>query len=326
MKTSEFNRLKLKLIILLILTNLLIINVSANNATFKISKTDKTQIKGINTQEIFNSNLIDSGDGNTNYWAILIVVGGGQGYRHHALWGIRSANALKKVLINHGWEKDNINCLIEKEATTEGIFNAFKWLNESGEDEDDIILFFFQGHGYSLSEDKIPLDEPDGKDECYFPWDVEANGWSWDTYITDDELGIKFDSLKSKNIIGIFETCHSGGWIDGTNDLCKSGRVILTSCGVNEASAPIIARMRWLFPHYVIKGLRGHADKNSDKWVSAEEAFCYAKLPTMIRSTILNLAVYLIEPVPLTQHPQLYDGWPSHENNQLEFNLIDLTI
>jgi len=306
MKKAVLKRLKLKLIIILIIASLLIVNVRATSRTYEILK-------------------INSSDGDINYWAVLIVVGGGKGYRHHAFWGIRSANGLKKVLINHGWPEDNIIYLFEKQATKEAIFNTFQWLNESGEDEDDVLLFFFQGHGYSLAEDKVPLDEPDGKDECYFPWDDETYGWSWDTYIIDDELGTKFDSLKSKNIIGIFETCHSGGWIDGSYDLCKPGRVILTSCAVNEASAPIVARMRWLFPHYVIQGLKGLADRDFDKWVSAEEAFNYAKFPTIIRSTILNILVYLIEPVPLTQHPQLYDGWPTEENNHLELKIIDLT-
>jgi hypothetical protein len=306
MKIIGLKELKLKIIILLIIASLLFINAKAINSTFEIPK-------------------IHSGDGYTNHWAVIIVVGGGQGYRHHAIWGLRSANGLKKVLIDHGWHESNIKFLFEEQATTDKIFNTFQWLNESGEDEDDLILFFFQGHGYNISEDKLPLDEPDGKDECYFPWDTEANGWSWDTYIIDDELGAKFDCLKSKNIIGIFETCHSGGWIDGSMDLCKSGRVILTSCDVNEASAPIISRIRWIFPHYVIQGLKGRADKNSDKLVSAEEAFDFAKLPTMIRSTILNFIVYLIEPVPLTQHPQIYDGWPTEDSNQQELKIIDLT-
>jgi len=325
MKKAKLKRLRLKLLILFIVTSLLIINIGNTNATVEISNIQNTQKEEINAQVISNSNPTISGDGNTNHWAVIIVVGGGRGYWHHALWGIRTANGLIDVLVNHGWQKNNIKCLIEKEATTEAIFDTFQWLNESGEDEDDIILFCFIGHGYNHTEDLPPLDEPDGKDDCYFPWDDEVDGWSWDTYIIDDELGAKFDKLKSKNILAIFDTCLSGGWIDGTNDPCKSGRIILTSCDVDEASAPIIARMRWLFTHYLIQGFKGRADSNNDKWVSAEEAFNYAKLPTMIRSTIFNLIVYIIEPVPLTQHPQLYDGWPTEENNQQELNIIDLT-
>ncbi len=325
MKKAKLKRSRLKLPILFIVTSLMIINIGNTNATIEISNIQDTQKEEINAQVISNSNPTISGDGNINHWAVIIVVGGGRGYRHHALWGIRTANGLIDVLVNHRWQKNNIKCLIEKEATKEAIFDTFQWLNESGEDEDDIILFCFIGHGYNHTEDLPPLDEPDGKDDCYFPWDDEVDGWSWDTYIIDDELGAKFDKLKSKNILAIFDTCHSGGWIDGTNDPCKSGRIILTSCDVDEASAPIIARMRWLFTHYLIQGFKGRADKNNDKWVSAEEAFNYAKLPTMIRSTIFNLIVYIIEPVTLTQHPQLYDGWPTEENNEQELNIIDLT-
>jgi len=325
MKTAKLKRLKLKLLIFLIVTSLLIINIGNTDATIEISKIQNNQKDEIDAQIISNSIPTISGNDNTSYWAVIIVVGGGRGYRHHALWGIRTANGLMNVLINHGWQKNKIKCLIEKEAAKDAIFDTFQWLNDSGEDEDDVILFCFIGHGYNHTEDQPPLDEPDGKDDCYFPWDDKVNSWSWDTYILDDELETKFDTLKSKNIVAIFDTCLSGGWIDGTSDPCKSGRIILTSCAVDEASAPIIARMHWLFTHYLIQGLKGRADKNNDKFVSAEEAFSYAKLPTIIRSTIFNLIVYLIEPVPLTQHPQLYDGWPTSDNNHQDLNIINLT-
>jgi len=324
MKTVQIKKLKQQLLTFFIIISLLTIHIGNTAASIEKFKIPKNQ-KIINSKSMSNTNQIHLGDGNTTYWAVMIVVGGGSGYYHHAFWGSRTANGFKKLLTNHGWQKDNINYLFEKQATTEEIFNTFQWLNESGEDEDDVVLFYLGGHGYNHTEDKPPFDEPDGKDECYFPWDEEANGWSWDTYILDDELATQFDKLKSQNIVIIVDTCHSAGMIDGNNDLGKSGRVVLTSCDVNEASCPIIARMRWLFPHYVIQGFKGLGDKNHDHWVSAEEAFRYANLPTMIRSTIFNIMCYFIEPVPLTQHPQLYDGWPNEENNQQELNIIDLT-
>jgi hypothetical protein len=323
MKTVKIKKLKSRILTILIIISFITIhigNISVAIEKFKIYN----NLKENNTQRMINLKQVSSGDGNTTYWAIMIVVGGGRGYYHHALWGSRSAKGLIRILKNHGWQEDNIKYLFEKQATKEEIFNTFQWLNESGEDQDDIVLFFLEGHGYNYSHDNPPLDEPDGKDECYFPWDEEANGWSWDTYIIDDELAEQFEKLKSKNIVIVVDTCHSAGMIDGKNDLCKSGRVVLTSCNINEASGPIITRMRWLFPHYIIQSFKERADKNKDHWVSAEEAFRYANLPTMIRSTIFNLICYFIEPVPLTQHPQLYDGWPTEENNQQELNIIDL--
>ena len=88
--------------------------------------------------------------------------------------------------------------------------------------------------------------------------------------------------MKSKNIFIVIDSCHAGEFIDGSSDLCKSGRVVLTGCDVEELGGPLLARMRWLFPYYFTKGLNGPADKNNDNFVSAEETFSYAKLPVMI--------------------------------------------
>lgn len=323
MKILQLKKLKLNFLILLIIVILLPIHIvdtslGTNNPNIQSNWQDLT------IQTMSTPNYVRTGDGNTTYFAVMIVVGGGQGYYHHMFWGRRSANKMIKVLTNHGWQQETIKCLTEEEATTDAIFNTFQWLNNSGEDEDDVILFFIDGHGYNHTTDAPPIDEPDGKDERYFPWDEASNGWSWDKYILDDELSMQFAKLNSKNIVIIIDTCHSGGFIDGTSDLCNSGRVILTSCDVNEAAGPIIAKMQWLYPYYVTQGFKGRADKNSNDWVSAEEAFNYAHLPTMIRSTIFNILYYFIEPVPLTQHPQLFDGWPTVENNQQELDIINL--
>jgi hypothetical protein len=55
--------------------------------------------------------------------------------------------------------------------------------------------------------------------------------------------------------------------------------------------------------------------------VSAEEALKYTEEPVALRSTIFNRLFNKDAP---TQHPQLYDGWPSVENNTEELKLIEL--
>ena len=183
----------------------------------------------------------------------------------------------------------------------------------------------FNMHGYYLSTDLPPIDEPDGKDDIICPWDPIANGFNIETYIVDDDLAARFKTLKSNNIVIIFDTCHSGGMIDGSSDLECSGRVVLTSCDVDEASGMMLARLHWLFPYYLIQGLKGNADLNHDGFVSAEEALKYTEEPVALRSTIFNRLFYILEPVSgLTQHPQLFDGWPSVENNTDELKLIEL--
>lgn len=259
---------------------------------------------------------IASTDSEAVKWAVIITAGS-------KIRDARDANELYEILLNHGWDKNNIKTLIEEEATREAVLNApFEWLEEMGEDENDIILFFFSMHGAQIEDQQI-LDEPDGKDEYLIPYDFDMENKS--NFILDDELSEKFDTLKSRNIVIIFETCHSGGMIDGSADFGKSGYVVLASCGINETSYPIFIRMRWMFPYYLIKGFKGYADTNNDGWVSAEEAFYYAEKSTFIHSIFSSIMFILIPLITLhPQHPQIYDGWPSKENNEDELNLIKI--
>jgi len=255
-------------------------------------------------------------------WAVLIAAGGGFSYWLHEILERHDIRDLKQVLLTHGWERDHIRCFLEEEATADAILNtSFEWLNTNGADEDDIILYFFNMHGYYIPADLPPVDEPDGYDEIICPWDPTVNGWNIETYIVDDDLAARFNTLKSHNIVIIVDTCHAGGMIDGSSDLGCSGRVVLTSCDVNEASCMFFAALHWMFPYYLIQGLKGRADLNHDRFVSAEEALNYTKEPVAVRSTFFN---NLFDTQQGTQHPQLYDGWPSEENNMEEFKLIEL--
>jgi hypothetical protein len=279
-----------------------------------------------NLPDVNNPKAMTTATQSQTKWAVFIASSGGATYWHHEILSNHDIRDLKRILLNHGWEQDHIRCFLEEEATEDAIMNtSFEWLNSNGADEDDLILYFFNMHGYYLSTDLPPIDEPDGKDDIICPWDPIANGFNIETYIVDDDLAARFKTLKSNNIVIIFDTCHSGGMIDGSSDLGCSGRVVLTSCDVDEASCMMFARLHWLFPYYLIQGLKGSADLNHDGFVSAEEALIYTKEPVALRSTIFNLLFYILEPVSgLTQHPQLFDGWPSVENNTDELKLIGL--
>jgi hypothetical protein len=77
-----------------------------------------------------------------------------------------------------------------------------------------------------------------------------------------------------------------------------------------------------LFPYYLIQGLKGHADEDNDKCITAEELLRYTIEPVQFRSKIFN---WLTSGVASIQHPELYDGWPSEENNVEELTLIELS-
>ena len=146
-------------------------------------------------------------------------------------------------------------------------------------------------------------------------------GWNPDVFIVDDELSEKFDTLESNNIVIVIHTCHAGGWIDGESDLCGSGRVVFVACGVDKASCLMKYPVHWLFPYYLIQGLNGCADVNNDKSITAEELLNYILEPVEFRSKIYN---WITTGVANIQHPEIYDGWPTVENNTEELQLIEL--
>ena len=261
-------------------------------------------------------------DGVVTKWAVVIACSGGFTYERSERCDRNDVRELTQLLKKNGWDKNHILTLQEEEATKEAILDdSFQWLTDNGEDEDDLIFYFFSGHGYYHTADDPPVDEPDGRDEVINPWDPDIGGWNPDVFIVDDELSEKFDTLKSHNIVIVIHTCHAGGWIDGSYDLCDSGRVVLVACGVDEASCMMKYPVHWLFAYYLIQGLKGHADENNDKRITAEELLNYTIEPVEFRSKIFN---WITSGVPTIQHPELYDGWPSEDNNLEELTLIEL--
>jgi hypothetical protein len=266
------------------------------------------------------SNATITIDHNQTRWAVFIGYSGGFTYWHQRIFQNNDIQTLKRLLLTHGWDEDHIRCFVEKDATKDAILNtSFAWLQGAG--ENDLIVYFVSMHGYYLPVDLPPIDEPDGKDERVFPYDPHYATWNWSVYIVDDEFAARFNTLKSHNIVIIFDTCHSGGMIDGSSDFGGSGRVVLTSCGVDEAACMFLPRLHWLFPYFLIQGLRGRADLNHDGFVSVEEALKYTERPVAFHSTINNL---IFNHRLTAQHPQMSDGWPSVENNTEELKLIEL--
>jgi hypothetical protein len=231
----------------------------------------------------------------------------------------KNAEDLINILKNNGWNSNNILYMKGTDASKDAILNIPDTLNDLGVKEDDLILFFFSMHGNRI-EDVPPLDEPDNMDEAIRVFDK-------DTFVTDlidDDLGLMFEEIKCNNMVIMFETCFSGGMIDGTSDLKKSGRIIMTSAKENETSFGRFFLKGWLFPHLINRGLKGWADRNRDGFITAEEAFTFAYGITVRRSTFFAILLYIVHGRLIIQHPQIYDGWPTEENNEEELKLTKI--
>jgi len=271
----------------------------------------------ITNKGLSNSLFYESEDHFSNdieHWAVIVTVG-------ESTRDKKNSEELYRVLLNNGWNEENIYFLEEEHATKEAILEIPSFLNCQGLKGDDVVLFYFSMHG-TRKKDVYPFDEPDGKDEFLIAYKEDSN--DFDNTIIDEELASSFENIRSQNIVMIFETCYSGGMIDGGADLKKSGRVILTSSNADESSYPIFLLKSWLFPYYVLKGLNGRADLNSDNFISAEEIFNYAKIRTIRRSTVYAFLLFIFHGSLLIQHPQIYDGWPSELYNKEELVLVPI--
>ncbi len=104
------------------------------------------------------------------------------------------------------WEETNIQLLLDSAVTQSAIQAAIERIG-SVADADDVVLFFFSGHG-TTGRDVAPLDEADGVDEY-----LCAYGSTLSQYIRDDELSEWLGALPTTNVAVILDTCFSGGQI-----------------------------------------------------------------------------------------------------------------
>ena len=215
-------------------------------------------------------------DGVVDRWAVIVGVEHYQN-RDRAWFAANDAYDMKNVLINHGWNPNHIELLIDNEATEDAIRSKIQWMDDM-DDGDDICLFFFSGHG--------------------------GHGvvCTYEGTLSGRELDRELDKLGSDGIAVIFDTCYSGSM---ESWLAQSGRVILMSSKSNEYSWPYGGEIQnGIFVYFLVEGLEGNADVNNDKVVSAEEAFYYAEAKT------IEFEENNPPPEGAIQHPQIYDGYP----------------
>jgi hypothetical protein len=248
----------------------------------------------------------------TEYWALLIAVGV---YADHPDENIppmlERIDDLYDILITSPcWQESHIKVIKGEDATVINIIQGLQWLDKMDK-QDDISIVYISTHGGQISRDIWPRDEADGKDE------ILASYWGFtypNTNIWDDELNFLLSRLDSKGVCLIIDSCHAGGfndsiywknvygnsrsirqeeqlssldWMKGfAEDVRGRGRVVLMACPEERLSGVDV------FSPFLIDGLRGFADSNSDDIVTAEELFFYA-----------DQRIF-------SQQPTIYDDYP----------------
>ena len=217
------------------------------------------------------------------------------------------AVSMYNLLLNSSnWKEENIKLMLNENARKDQIRNAITgWLDEK-EDENDIVLVYYASHGWKL----WPHQRRYGH-ATIFTYNITEN-LSLEERITDKEFDSYLDELESQHIAIILGSCYSGRMLD----LRQNGRILLAAggkyffCGVDEDDT----LGGGIFTHFIKQGLEGVADINNDGWVTAEEAFVYARRPT-IHFSIFKQFPFVITWMNQTmiwffQTPRMYDRHP----------------
>ena len=222
------------------------------------------------------------------YWALVVGIGEyAENPEENRPGMILEANDLRDLLLQTPWwSADHIKLLTAEDATRGNILAGFRWLNNMAS-SDDVVLVYLSTHGNFLQFDIPPQDEVDDVDEML----VTYWGFAYNTsFISDDQINIMLNQLKSNNVCLIVDSCYAGGMNDHWKILKSAPeqpRVIIMGSCEDELS------YSGGFSPYVIDGLRGYGDSNGDGVVTAEEVFIYAQ-PRSFQQ----------------QHPTIYDGYP----------------
>ncbi len=164
-----------------------------------------------------------------------------------------------------------IKILIDENATYRNILATLRKTLWKA-DENDVALFYFSGHG--LAGSFLPVDY-DGKDQEVLHRDIR-------------EI---LEQSKAKHKIVIADACHSGGYyamrsVEVDKDLQRyydafnssdGGTALLLSSKEREYSLEDGGLRSGVFSHFIIRGLKGHADMDADKIVTIQELYDYAR-------------------------------------------------
>ena len=145
---------------------------------------------------------------------------------------------------------------------------------------DDICVFFFSGHGVK------------GGFVCY------------DGFLTYADISSAMSACKSNNKMVFADACFSGAIRDKATisdkyDSWNHNIMLFLSCRSNEVSIETPKMTNGFFTYALQHGLRGGADKNKDRIITAKELFSYVSAMVIKKSNN-------------RQHPVMWGKFPDN--------------
>lgn len=227
------------------------------------------------------------GDAIGNTWAIIVGV---SDYQNIAKlkYADKDADAFYNYLRSKQLNipETNIKKLLNQDATATNIFGALDWLTESVK-ENDRVFFYFSGHG---DVEKKTIHQ----NGFLLATDAPAAA-----YMSKGTISIKFlqDYLetyiginKAKQVLLIVDACRSGKLAGGNEGIQVTMQALgkpwagqitkILSAQEGELSLedPKWGGGRGVFSYYLMKGIQGLANRNSDNFITTAELAAYLPL------------------------------------------------
>lgn len=127
-------------------------------------------------------------------------------------WPEHDVNRMARALGWYGFQKKDIRILKSAQATKAAMIREMLRLQRIAQPGDRVV-FYYSGHGSQVKDVDDPknglvLDEPDGIDETLAPYDATLGP---QTHIVDDWIAQWTKGFRTRNLVLIFDSCHSGG-------------------------------------------------------------------------------------------------------------------
>lgn len=170
---------------------------------------------------------------------------------------------------------EQIRVLIDEEAQRENILRQMKRIFLQA-DENDVVIFYFSGHGY---------------DGSFIPFDYDG----YNNLLKHEEVIKVLSMSKAKHKIVFADACHSGSLLQeealaaktpnfkpisefyDSFDRTKGGLALLLSSKKDEYSLEDQGLRQGVFSHYLMRGLKGEANTNRDKIIDITELYNYVQ-------------------------------------------------
>jgi hypothetical protein len=233
-------------------------------------------------------------------WALVIGVGY---YKHMPILKYTDDDAYQLFAFLKSPEggaipDQQIRILVDENATQENIMREMNQLYSMA-DDNDVILFYFSGHG--LEGAFLPFD-----------YDGQRNLLSHNTITT------ALNRSKAKHKLVLADACHSGSLFAARTPLDGSlkkyysafentsgGLALMMSSKGEEYSLEDGGLRSGVFSHFLIAGLKGSADSDNNRIITVSELFDYvfqkvtyytarAQTPTLSGSFDPNMPIGMI--------------------------------